>query len=174
MITFSSSSGMSSSASLFPMSALPPLWTSVVMVINLIPMCMWTYTWVHWTYKLNKSATCMWQQEELQQWKSQSGFPPRLSMKTMISRFFLAGYYFFYQNVIAHRKLRSWTFSCWRQSSCGNPFYRLPFCQTWEAEHITFWKWWKQQRLFISLNWISQHTLPTRSTSRILVATDVS
>ena len=26
----------------------------MVMVINLIPMCMWTYTWVHWTYKLKK------------------------------------------------------------------------------------------------------------------------
>ena len=169
MITFSSSSGMSSSASLFPMSALPPLWTSVVMVINLIPMCMWTYKSKKERYQGNLQPAGG-SKESCSSGRVNLGSLLTFQCKQFFSRILLL----FYQNVIAHRKLRSWTFSCWRQSSCGNPSYRLPFCQTWEAEHITFWKWWKQQRLFISLNWISQHTLPTRSTSRILVATDVS
>ena len=37
----------------------------------------------------------------------------------------------------SHRKLRSWTFSCLRQSFCGNLSFRCPFFQTWkQANHF--------------------------------------
>ena len=37
----------------------------------------------------------------------------------------------------SHRKLRSWTFSCLRQSFCGNLSFRRLFFQTWkQANHF--------------------------------------
>ena len=69
----------------------------------------------------------MWQQEELQQWKSQSGFPPRLSMKTMGARFFLAGYYFFLSKCNRSPKIAFMNFFLLASVILWKPFLPPPF-----------------------------------------------